>query len=57
MGIYKFIQQFRINLATPAVKKYKTVDDVFGKLYKKHRKAVSIEEMNAAIKRRMQNKF
>ncbi|MCP4418027.1 MAG: AbrB family transcriptional regulator, partial [Chloroflexi bacterium] len=32
----------------------KRVDDVFGKLYKQGRTAVSIEEMNAVVKKRAQ---
>lgn len=34
----------------------KTVDDMFCKLYQPDRKVVTIEEMNAAIRARMQNK-
>ena len=33
----------------------KKVDEVFGKLKKANQKAVSIEEMNAAIKKRFKN--
>jgi len=35
----------------------KKVDDVFGKLHKIGRQAVSIDDMNDAIKKRMQEKF
>lgn len=35
----------------------KKVDDIFGKLYKKDRKPVSVEDMNQAIKNRMKVKF
>ena len=34
-----------------SIKKSKKVDDVFGKLYKKGRKAVSIKDMNECIKK------
>lgn len=57
IDVYKLIHQFRMNLATQQPKHYKTVDEVFGKLYKKERKTVSIAEMNEAIKLRMKNKF
>ncbi len=57
IDVYKLIHQFRMNLATQQSKNYKTVDEVFGKLYKKARKTVSIEEMNDAIRHRMKNKF
>ncbi len=57
IDVYKLIHQFRLSLASPSNKKNKTVDDVFGKLYKKEQPAISIEEMNAAIKTRMRNKF
>ncbi len=32
----------------------KRVDDVFGRLYKQGRTAISIEEMNAAVEKRAQ---
>lgn len=35
MGVYNIIHQFRLNLSTHQPKKYKMVDDVFGKLYRK----------------------
>jgi hypothetical protein len=57
MDVYKLIHQFRLNLSISQPKKYKTIDEVFGKLYKQERKTVSIEEMNAAIQTRMRNKF
>ena len=57
IDVYKLIHQFRLRLSTSETRQYKTVDEVFGKLYKKGRKSVSIEEMNAAIKLRMKNKF
>lgn len=57
IDVYNLIHQFRINLSTPQSKKVKTVDGVFGKLYKKEQKTVSIEEMNAAIKFKMKTKF
>jgi AbrB family looped-hinge helix DNA binding protein len=34
----------------------KKVDDIFGKLYKPGRKAISLEAMDAAIRDRMKNK-
>ena len=55
--VYKLIHQFRLNRETYQAKKHKTVDEVFGKLHKPNQKTVSIEEMNAAIKTRMQQKF
>jgi hypothetical protein len=57
IDVYNLIHQFRINLSIPQPKKFKTVDEVFGKLYKKEQKTVSIEEMNAAIKFKMKAKF
>jgi len=57
MDVYKFIHQFRLNLSLSQPKKYKTIDEVFGKLHKPERKTVSIEEMNDAIQTRMRNKF
>lgn len=38
-------------------KKYKTVNEVFGKLYKLEQQTLSIEDMNTVIKERMRNKF
>ncbi|CAN2039472.1 hypothetical protein GMMP15_1290002 [Candidatus Magnetomoraceae bacterium gMMP-15] len=35
----------------PIRSRAKTIDDIFGKLHKPGRKAVSVEEMNAAIKK------
>ena len=35
----------------------KKVDDIFGKLHKSGRKAVSVEEMNQAIRQRVKDKF
>lgn len=35
----------------------KKVDDIFGKLHKKGRKALSIEAMDDAIRNRMKDKF
>lgn len=35
----------------------KKVDDIFGKLHKPGRKAVSVESMNDAVKARMKDKF
>ncbi len=35
----------------------KKVDDIFGKLHRPERKAVSVESMNNAIKNRMKAKF
>lgn len=58
LDVYRLIHEFRLKLpATPSAKKQKTVDEVFGKLYKKEQKAVSIEEMNLAIQNRIKNKF
>jgi len=57
IDVYKLIHQFRLNLAMPQPKKYKTVDDVFGKLYKREQRTISIEEMDVAIQTRMRNKF
>jgi hypothetical protein len=57
LDIYKLIHQFRLNLSLSQPKKYKTIDEVFGKLHKPERKIVSVEDMNAAIKIRMRNKF
>ena len=37
--------------------KEKRVDDVFGRLYKPERKPVPIEEMDAAIRQKMQASF
>jgi hypothetical protein len=54
VDVYKFIQQFRSNLSDPQTKNHKTVDEVFGKLHRNGRKRVSVEEMDAAIKARMQ---
>ncbi len=33
----------------------KSVDEVFGKLHQKNRSAVSVDQMNSAIKRRMKS--
>lgn len=57
IDVYNLIHQFRINLSILQPKKFKTVDEVFGKLYKKEQKTISIEEMNAAIKLKMKAKF
>jgi hypothetical protein len=57
MDVYKLIHQFRLSLSLSQPKKYKTIDEVFGKLHKPERKIVSIEEMNVAIQTRMRNKF
>jgi len=57
IDVYKLIHQFHLNTIQQQAKKNKTVDEVFGKLYKPERKTVSIEQMNAAIKNRMKNKF
>jgi len=57
IDVYKLIHQFRLNLVTPQPKKYKTVDDVFGKLYKKEQRTISVEEMDVAIQTRMRNKL
>ncbi len=57
IDVYNLIHQFRINLSIPQTKKFKTVDEVFGKLYKKEQKTISIEKMNAAIKLKMKAKF
>lgn len=35
----------------------KKLDDVYGKLYKKGRKAISINDMDKAIKNRMKEKY
>ena len=35
----------------------KRLDDIFGKLHKPGRKAVSVEEMNQAIRQRVKDKF
>jgi hypothetical protein len=56
IDVYKLIHQFRLSLTSHS-KKSKTVDDVFGKLYKKEQPPISVEEMNAAIQTRMRNKF
>ncbi len=34
----------------------KKVDDIFCKLYKSGRKAISVEDMNKAVQKRMKNK-
>jgi len=57
VDVYKLIHQFHLNAIQQQAKKNKTVDEVFGKLYKPEQKTVSIEQMNAAIKNRMRNKF
>jgi hypothetical protein len=57
IDVYKFIRQFRSSLTTQKTDNDKTVDEVFGKLYKNGRKVVSVEEMDAAIKIRMQNQL
>lgn len=57
LDIYKLIHEFRLKLPTYKSKNYKTVDDVFGRLYKTGQKNVSIEEMDLAIKKRMRDKF
>jgi len=57
IDVYKFIRQFRSNLSMFQPDNRKTVDDVFGKLYKKERKSFSVEEMDAAIKTRMQSQL
>ena len=57
VDVYKLIHQFHLNTIQQQAKKNKTVDEVFGKLYKPERKTISIEQMNAAIKNRMKNKF
>lgn len=35
----------------------KKVDDIFGKLHKRGRKAVSVKEINQAIRQRVKDKF
>jgi hypothetical protein len=57
IDVYKFIRQFRSNLSVPQTDNDKTVDEVFGKLYKKGHKSVTVEEMDAAIKIRMQSQL
>lgn len=57
VDVYKLIHQFHLNTIQQQAKKNKTVDEVFGKLYKPERKTISIEQMNTAIKNRMKNKF
>jgi hypothetical protein len=57
IDVYRLIHEFRLKLPTYQPKKQKTVDEVFGILYKKEQRAVSIEEMNLAIKNRMKHKF
>jgi hypothetical protein len=57
IDVYKLIHQFRLSLATPQPKKHKTVDEVFGTLYKKEQRTISIEEMDVAIQTRMRHKF
>lgn len=57
VDVYKLIHQFHLNTIQQQAKKNKTVDEVFGKLYKPERKTISIEQMNTAIKNRMRNKF
>ena len=58
LDVYKLIHEFRLKLPSAYhVKKQKTVDEVFGRLYKKEQKAVSIEAMNLAIQNRIKNKF
>ncbi|MBW1837045.1 MAG: AbrB/MazE/SpoVT family DNA-binding domain-containing protein [Deltaproteobacteria bacterium] len=48
------ITENREALLRPITKK---VDDVFGKLYKPGRKSISIEKMNAGIRKKMQASF
>jgi hypothetical protein len=57
LDVYKLIHEFRLKLPTYQPKKQKTVDEVFGRLYKSGQKTVSIEEMNLAIQNRMKSKF
>lgn len=38
LDVYKLIHEFRLRLTTPKAKNYKTVDEVFGMLYKTERK-------------------
>ncbi len=48
------ITESREALLRPITKK---VDDVFGKLYKPGRKPISVEKMNAGIRKKMQASF
>lgn len=57
LDVYKLIHEFRLRLTTPKAKNFKTVDEVFGMLYKTEQKAVSVEEMDLAIQKRMRDKF
>jgi hypothetical protein len=57
LDVYKLIHEFRLKLPTYQPKKQKTVDEVFGRLYKTGQKTISIEEMDLAIKKRMRDKF
>lgn len=57
LDVYKLIHEFRLKLPAYQPKKQKTVDEVFGRLYKSGQKTVSIEEMNLAIQNRMKSKF
>jgi hypothetical protein len=57
LDVYKLIHEFRLKLPTHKSKNYKTVDEVFGRLYKTEQKTVSIEEMDLAIQKRMRDKF
>jgi hypothetical protein len=54
--VYHLIHSFRVGLIDKP-KKCKTVDEVFGKLYKSEQKMLSIEDMNTVIKEKMRNKF
>ncbi|MCX7099616.1 MAG: hypothetical protein NTV43_17115 [Methylococcales bacterium] len=55
--VYKLIHEFRLRLSTPKSKNYKTVDEVFGRLYKTEQKAVSVEEMDLALTGRKRRLF
>ena len=57
LDVYKLIHEFRLKLPTYKSKNYKTIDEVFGRLYKTEQKTVSIEEMDLAIQKRMRDKF
>ena len=57
IDVYRLVHDFRLGLLTYKQTPHKTVDEVFGKLHKPGQKTVSIEEMNSAISKRMQDKF
>jgi hypothetical protein len=42
LDIYKLIHEFRLKLPTYKSKNYKTVDDVFGRLYKAGQKTMAL---------------